>query len=71
VYKALSVGGTLVIDAQMMPEEPTEGSSILTLLCWTESGSAAHSFTDCRKWLEDVGFEQVNQLGEHWLSAIK
>ena len=41
------------------------------LLSWAESGGAAHSFTDYRKWLEDAGFEQVKQLGERWLSAIK
>ena len=71
VHEALSVGGTLVIDVFMMPEEPTEGSSIWTLLSWAESGGAAHSFTDYCLWLEDAGFEQVNQLSERWLSAIK
>jgi hypothetical protein len=71
VHKALSVGGTLVIDVFMMPEEPTEGSSIWTLLAWAESGGAAHSFTDYCLWLEDAGFKQAKQLGERWLSAIK
>lgn len=71
VHKALSVGGTLVIDVFMMPEEPTEGSSIWTLLSWAESGGAAHSFTDYRIRLQDAGFKQVNPLGERWLSAIK
>ncbi len=41
------------------------------LLSWAERGGAAHSFTDYRIRLEDVGFKQVKQLGEHWLSAIK
>ena len=48
-----------------------EGSTIWTLLSWAESGGAAHSFTDYRIRLEDAGFEQVKQLGERSLSAIK
>jgi SAM-dependent methyltransferase len=71
VYTALSVGGTVVIDVFMAPEEPTEGSGISTLLVWALHGGAAHSFTDYRGWLEDVGFRQVNHLSERWLSAIK
>jgi SAM-dependent methyltransferase len=70
-YKALPVGGTLVIDVFMALEEPTEGSGISTLLAWALHGGAAHSFTDYRRWLEDVGFKRVDQLSDRWLSAIK
>jgi len=36
-----------------------------------ENGLALHSLIDYRIRLEDVGFKQVKQLGERWLSAIK
>jgi SAM-dependent methyltransferase len=71
VYEALSPGGTLVIDAIMASEVPTEFSSLVNVLMRTLFGGAAYPFVQYRRWLEEAGFTQVTQHGEYWLSAIK
>lgn len=71
VYKALSPGGTLVIDAPIVSESPGEQDSFVTLLMRALSGGAAHRFADYCNWLDRAGFSQVKQIGEKWLSATK
>ena len=71
VYEALSPGGTLVIDAIMASEPPSEYASLVTVLMRTLFGGAAYPFVQYRRWLEEAGFKQVTQHSECWLSAIK
>jgi ubiquinone/menaquinone biosynthesis C-methylase UbiE len=71
VYQALSPGGTLVIDAIMASEPPTESASLTNVLMKTVFGGAAYPFAQYRRWLEEAGFQQVTQHGESWLSAKK
>lgn len=70
VYKSLISGGTLLIDAIMKTDKPGQ-FSIVTLLMRTLSGGAAYSSSNYRKWLLEAGFSKVNELSEHWLSAVK
>jgi ubiquinone/menaquinone biosynthesis C-methylase UbiE len=71
VYEALSPGGTLVIDAIMASEPPSEYASLVTVVMRTLFGGAAYPFVQYRRWLEEAGFRQVTQHSEYWLSAIK
>jgi cyclopropane fatty-acyl-phospholipid synthase-like methyltransferase len=71
VYEALSPGGTLVIDAIMASEPPSEYASLVTVLMRTLFGGAAYPFVQYRRWLEEAGFKQVTQHSEYWLSATK
>jgi len=71
VGRALKSDGLLVIDTIMAGEEPTELTSLITLLMWGTSGGAAHSFADYRTWLEASGFGQVTKLSQLWLTAVK
>ncbi len=71
VYEALSPGCTLVIDAIMASEPPSEYASLVNVLMRTMTGGAAYPFVQYRRWLEEVGFKQVTQHSEYWLSAIK
>jgi cyclopropane fatty-acyl-phospholipid synthase-like methyltransferase len=70
-HKALKPGGKLVIDAIMSPEEPSEWANRVTLLMKTLNGGAAHSFSEYRSWLEDVGYSEIVYHNEQLLSAIK
>jgi ubiquinone/menaquinone biosynthesis C-methylase UbiE/predicted transcriptional regulator len=70
-YRALKPNGKLIIDAIMTTEEPKEWASRATLLMSTWNGGAAHSFSEYRTWLEQVGFRVVVQHNEQLLSAIK
>jgi SAM-dependent methyltransferase len=71
VFEALSPGGTIVIDAIMASDSPTEFASFVTLLMRTVYGGASYPFTQYRSWLEEAGFKQVTQHSEYWVSAIK
>lgn len=67
--RALVPGGSLVIDAVMLGEEPSIWASTVTLLARGTSGGMAYPFDDYRTWLEAAGFEDVRYLGEHWVAA--
>lgn len=71
VYEALAPGGTLVIDAIMASEPPTENASLMNVLVRAVSGGAAYPFDQYRRWLEEAGFTQVTQHSEYWLSAVR
>jgi ubiquinone/menaquinone biosynthesis C-methylase UbiE len=71
VYEALTPGGTLVIDAIMASEPPTEQASLVNVLMRAVSGGAAYPFAQYRRWLEEAGFKQVTQHSEYWLSATR
>ncbi len=71
VYKALSPHGILLIDAIMTSNEPSESAALVSLLMHTISGGTTYSFAEYRKCLEEVGFRQVTQISEKWLSAAK
>ena len=71
IYTVLLPVGTLVLDVPMSTGQLKEWSSFLSLFFWASGGGAAHSFDVYRSWLEETGFGEVKQLGEHWLSAIK
>jgi 2-polyprenyl-3-methyl-5-hydroxy-6-metoxy-1,4-benzoquinol methylase len=71
IHSALSQNGILVIDCPMATAEPDETTSFLTLVLWANSGGAAHSFEMYRAWLSESGFQQVKQLSERWVAAVK
>jgi SAM-dependent methyltransferase len=71
VYNALTHEGTLVLDAVMTVDEPTEEMAFVSFLMWTLNGGGAHSFNDYSTWLREAGFLGVKQLSERWLSATK
>jgi cyclopropane fatty-acyl-phospholipid synthase-like methyltransferase len=71
VHAALRPEGTLVLDVPMSTEQPKEGSSFLSLFLWASGSGAAHSFESYNQWLKEVGFKEVKQLSERWLSAVK
>jgi len=71
VYEALTPGGTLVIDAIMASEPPSESASLVNVLGKTVFGGAAYPFAQYCRWLEEAGFQRVTQHSEYWLSAIK
>lgn len=69
LHTALADSGTLVIDCPMSGEAPSEQASFLTLFLWANSGGTAHSFETYKSWLDEIGFQQINQLSERWLAA--
>ena len=71
VYEALAPGGTLVIDAIMASDPPSEQASLVNVLMRAVFGGAAYPFDQYRRWLEAAGFKQVTQHSEYWLSGIK
>lgn len=71
IHRALLLNGVLVIDVPMVSQTPDEWVSLISLLTWAISNGAAHSFADYCDWLERVGFSEVKQLSEKWLTATK
>jgi SAM-dependent methyltransferase len=69
VRSALKPSGVLVIDVPMSSDQPTEGTSLVTLLTWALSGGRAHSFDDYQAWLAEAGLAQVERLGDTWIVA--
>jgi hypothetical protein len=71
IHSALKDAGTLVIDCPMSKATPNESTSFLTLFLWANGGGTAHSFDIYKSWLDEIGFQAVDQLSEHWLAARK
>lgn len=69
VARALTPGGTLVIDCPMTQAVPSEMASFCALFMWANGGGSAHSFETYRELLEASGFDRVERISERWLSA--
>lgn len=70
VHMALRPGGLLLLDAPMTSEQLSEWTQITSLLLWTHSGGATHSFADYRAWLAEADFAEVKQVSERRLVAV-
>jgi ubiquinone/menaquinone biosynthesis C-methylase UbiE len=71
IHAALQPGGILMLDVPMSTEPPQESSSFVSLFLWASGGGTAYSCESYRQWLKEVGFREVKQLGERWMSAVK
>jgi len=71
IHAALEPGGTLIVDAIMTGEQPSEWACLVGFVVHTISAGRTHAFDDYRAWLEGAGFGQVTQHSEKWLSAVK
>ena len=71
IYTALSENGVLIIDCPMQKDEPAEFPSFATLFLWANSGGTAYPFETYHEWLTQIGFQNVEQIGERWSLAKK
>jgi len=69
IYPALKPKGTLVIDCPMSGNTLSEYVSFLTLFLWANGEGTAYSFEKYNSWLDEIGFQQTQQLNERWLTA--
>ena len=69
VRSSLKSSGVLVIDVPMSSHQPSQGTSLVTLLTWALSGGRAHSFEDYQAWLVEAGLAQVRRIGDSWIAA--
>lgn len=70
VQCALKPGGTLVLDVPMTGEQPSEWTTIVSLLLWA-NGGGTRGFETYRSWLEEAGFARVRPLCERWPTTTK
>lgn len=71
LHHSLGAGGTAVIDAVMLGEEPSIWASTVTLLAMSGGGGRAHPFSDYERWMLNAGFSEVERLSDHWTSATR